>query len=154
MNQCKAVIMGEGGVGKSTLVALLQGKQIPMTRNPTIGVNVEKVQFEDKQLEVWDFAGQHRFQFMWQDFMKGSSLTLVVTDSSPRNVMETKEILSRYDRSLGAEVIAIANKQDLEGRLTPSEIESILGVPTYGMIATNQMNQDALQSIISSRLSR
>ena len=153
MNQLKAVVIGEGGVGKSTLVSLIQGKELIKKRAPTIGVNVEKTVLNDNQIAVWDFAGQHRFQFMWDDFLKGSSITMLVTDSSERNVMETKDILSRYNKKLGTNVIAIANKQDLEGSLSPDEISNILGVPTYGMCAINATNQKALLNIIESRLS-
>lgn len=152
MNQVKAVIMGEGGVGKTTLVSLLKGKQIPRQRKPTIGVDVEKVCLDKNQICVWDLAGQNRFKFMWNDFLKGSELTVVVTDSSQRNVKETKKILQQYDRKLGSKIIAIANKQDLVGSMTPEDISKELGVPTYGMVAINEDNQDALRKIITSRM--
>lgn len=152
MNQVKAVIMGEGGVGKTTLVSLLKGKAIPTQRKPTIGVDVEKVTLDQNQICVWDLAGQNRFQFMWRDFLKGSGLTVVVTDSSERNVQETKKILQQYDRELGSKVIAIANKQDVIGSMSPEAISRELGVPTYGMVAINRDNQEALRNIITSKM--
>ncbi|MHA1728862.1 MAG: ADP-ribosylation factor-like protein [Promethearchaeota archaeon] len=152
MNQIKCVIMGEGGVGKSTLVSMLQNKQIDQIRKPTIGVNVEKVDIDDKSLCIWDFGGQRRFQFMWDDFLKGSGLTLVVTDSSYRNVKETKKILDRYKKHLGSEVIAIANKQDIAGRLSPREVSEILGLPTYGMVAIKNENKNALSKIMARQI--
>jgi len=152
MNQVKAVIMGEGGVGKSTLVSLLQGEGCKRKHEPTIGVNVEKVYIGKNQVAVWDFAGQKRFQFMWDDFIKGAGLTVLVTDSSKKNVMETKELIKKFNNKLGSDIIAIANKQDLAGRLTPEEIENILGVPTFGMVAVNQNNEKALRSILECKI--
>jgi small GTP-binding protein len=150
----KAVVLGEAGVGKSTIVSLLQGKETGGKRIPTIGVNVERLLLDDgeKQVAVWDLAGQTRFQFMWEDFMRGSSLTVLVTDSSEKNVAETKQILDRYQSRMGSEIIAIANKQDLAGRMTPAQIAQYLGVPTYGMVAIDDTNQDALLDIIDKRI--
>lgn len=152
MNQVKAVVMGEGGVGKSTLISLLQGNSCQKPHSPTIGVNVEKLFIADNQIAVWDFAGQKRFQFMWEDFLRGSGLTVIVTDSSERNVKETKELLKQYDKKMGANVIAIANKQDLPGRLTPEQVQNELGIPTYGMVAVDNRNFGELYNIISTRI--
>jgi signal recognition particle receptor subunit beta len=55
---------------------------------------------------------------MWQDFLKGAGLAVIVCDSTEKNVKQTKEIYNRFERSLGTKIIAIANKQDLPGRLS------------------------------------
>jgi small GTP-binding protein len=152
MNQMKCVVMGEGGVGKSTLVSMLQGKDLNKKRTPTIGVNVEKVSIDDTDICIWDFGGQKRFQFMWDDFVRGSSLTLLVTDSSYRNVQETKQILEKNRNHLGqSKIIAIANKQDLGGRLSPKEVSEILGIPAFGMVAINKDNRESLYDIMARR---
>jgi len=152
MNAVKAVIMGEGGVGKTTLVNLLQGKIIDEDSTPTIGVCVEKVLIGDNKVAVWDLGGQKRFQFMWQDFLKGAGLTILVTDSSEKNVKETKYLLEKYNRNLGSKVIAIANKQDLPNRLAPEKIQQELGVPTYGMVAIDKKNFTNLFKILNNHL--
>ncbi|MBD3350978.1 MAG: GTP-binding protein [Candidatus Lokiarchaeota archaeon] len=152
MNQLKAVIMGEGGVGKSTLLSLLQGKQMSEKRSPTIGVNVEKVYVGENQVAVWDFGGQRRFQFMWDDFIRGTGITVIVTDSSEKNVEETRMIMKQYERKLGSKVIAIANKQDLPDRLPPDKVAEKLGVPTYGMVAVDNRNFKSLYNILSKHI--
>lgn len=153
VNGSKCILLGEGGVGKTSLLRLLQGKEIQIQRIPTIGVDVEKIDFDISGISVmvWDFGGQKRFQFLWDEWVKGSSLTVVVTDSSEKNVNETKNMLEKYRKKLGADIIAIANKQDLVGSLTPEEVSKRLGVKTYGMVAIKRSNMDAMREIIVSQ---
>jgi small GTP-binding protein len=148
MNVSKLCIVGEAGVGKTTLVRLLSEKQMDSVRKPTIGVAVERVEFENDALAVWDLAGQKRFQFMWDEFMRGSKLTVIVTDSTTKNVEETKAIVDRIRAREGAKIIAIANKQDLAGRMNPEQIQNRLGVPTFGMVAVERGNEDMLRDIL------
>lgn len=144
----KASLVGESGVGKSTLSRLLRNQEVNIPRKPTVGVDIERVNTSVGPCMIWDLAGQRRFRVMWDDFMRGSKLTVIVTDSTTKNVMLTKDILERHVRKNGSKVIAIANKQDLDGRMSPQEIEAALGVPTYGMVGTNLNNAQKLHQII------
>ena len=144
----KAILIGESGVGKSTLSKLLRNLPTNGERKPTIGVNIEKVSTGAGNMCLWDLAGQRRFRVMWDDFMRGSQLNIVVTDSSPENVQHTKEIVDRYMTNKAARVIAIANKQDIAGRMTPEEVQAALGVPTYGMVGIKHQNKARLHQII------
>ncbi len=148
MNTSKLCIVGEAGVGKTTLVKLLTEKQMNEFRKPTVGVAVERVEVGNDALALWDLAGQKRFQFMWEEFMRGSKLTVVVTDSSERNVEETKRIVERLQAREGTKLIAIANKQDLANRMSPEEIQQRLGIPTFGMVAVQRENEDMLKEIL------
>jgi len=132
----KIFLLGESNVGKSTLLSLLQGKEITGQRKPTIGLEIENSHLNGNKCTIWDLGGQERFKMMWQDFLRGSGLTVVVTDSTEENVHKTKDILNRFSRHLGSKIIAIANKQDLPGSLTAKEVQEKLGgVKTYGMSA-------------------
>lgn len=152
MSAYKAVLIGEANVGKTTLTKLLKEKHDLDERKPTVGVEISKIPTSMGNMCVWDLAGQKRFQFLWDEFLRGSKLTIVVTDSSPRNVMLTKDLLERHLNKNAAKVIAIANKQDLDDRMDPSSIEAALGVPTYGMVGINQENEAKLRKIIEQNL--
>lgn len=142
----KTAIIGYPGVGKSTLIKLLSGnKNLQDTYKPTIGLDFGTVSLtNDLKISLWDFAGQEQFQFLWDSFLPGTSLICLVTDSSPDNVKQTKEILTKYQNYGGAKVIAIANKQDVQGAMDPKEIEKFLGVETIGMVAVDQNNKQKL----------
>ncbi|MBN1215271.1 MAG: GTP-binding protein [Candidatus Lokiarchaeota archaeon] len=152
MENQKICIIGEGGVGKSSLISLLQGKQIEKDRTPTIGLEIEDSILNGKKCSIWDLAGQERFRFMWKDFLRQSGLTVIVCDSTQKNLDKTKEILKRFTKYLDSKIIAIANKQDLKNALSPDIVEKKLGVKTYGMSAIRTDLKDRMCEILEYEL--
>ena len=149
----KVTLIGASNVGKTTIKQLLEGKiPDPATRDPTIGVDIGKVVVDDTTCLLWDLGGQCQFQILWEDFMKGTKLTIVVTDSTPGNVEETKEIVERYNHFQGSKVIAIANKQDKPGALPPDEVGKRLGLRTYGTVAVDSQNAASMLQILKKEL--
>ncbi len=145
----KICIIGEGGVGKTSLLSLLQGRDVPQERIPTVGLDVEDSLLNGKNCSIWDLGGQKRFKFMWQDFLRGAGLAVIVCDSTEENVEKTKEIYDRFERSLGTKIIAIANKQDLPGALTAQEVQKKLGgLKTYGMSAIRPELRQRMKEIL------
>jgi len=145
----KCVFIGEGGVGKSTLLALMQGKNVSGRRDPTIGLAIEQATLDtDEKVTVWDLAGQERFKFMWEDFIKGAGLTILVTDSTEENIKFTKEFYERFSRFKSSKVIAIANKQDLPGAMDIQMVANKLGVKTYSMCAIDPARKREIQVIL------
>lgn len=145
----KICFLGEGGVGKTSLVSLLQGKEIKKNTTPTVGLEVEDSILNGNRCSIWDLGGQERFRFMWQDFLKGTGLAVLVTDSTEENVRKTKEIYERFSRCISAKIIAIANKQDLPGALEANIIQKILGgIKTYEMSAIRRELRDRMRQIL------
>lgn len=145
----KICFIGEQNVGKSSLLSLLQGREVQKERVPTVGLEVEDSILNGKNCSIWDLGGQKRFKFMWQDFLKGAGLAVIVCDSTEKNVKQTKEIFDRFERSLGTKIIAIANKQDLPGRLSAQEIQKRLGgLKTYGMSAIRPELRERMKEIL------
>lgn len=144
----KICILGDGGVGKTSLLSLLQGRKITKDRAPTVGLEIEDTMLDGQKCSVWDFGGQDRFRFMWQDFLRGAGLAVLVTDSTEANVQKTKEIYERFSKHIASKVIAIANKQDLPGALSAEEVQKKLGgVKTYGMSAVRSDLRDRIRQI-------
>ena len=142
-------MIGEGNVGKTSLLSLLQGREVHKERIPTVGLEVEDSLLNGQNCSVWDLGGQNRFKFMWQDFLRGAGLAVIVCDSTEKNVEKTKEIYDRFERSLGTKIIAIANKQDLPGRLSAQEVQKRLGgLKTYGMSAIRPELQERMKEIL------
>ena len=136
-------------MGKTSLLSLLQGRDVPYERIPTVGLEVEDSLLNGKKCSIWDLGGQKRFKFMWQDFLRGAGLAVIVCDSTEKNVEKTKEIYNRFERSLGTKIIAIANKQDLPGALTAQEIQKKLGgLKTYGMSAIRPELRQRMKEIL------
>ncbi|MFX0031919.1 MAG: ADP-ribosylation factor-like protein [Promethearchaeota archaeon] len=145
----KICFVGEGGVGKTSLLSLLQGREVPKKRIPTVGLEVEDSILNGKKVSIWDLGGQKRFKFMWKDFLRGAGLAVLVCDSTEDSVEKTKEIYSRFERSLGTKIIAIANKQDLPGALSAKEVQKRLGgLKTYGMTAIRPDLRERMKEIL------
>ena len=107
------------------------------------------------KVSIWDLGGQERFKFMWQDFLKGSGLAVLVCDSTEENVKGTKKLYERFSRFMGSKVIAIANKQDLPGALSAEEVQRRLGgIKTYEMTAIRTDLRARIKEILEFELNK
>ncbi len=143
----KVSFVGSGGVGKSTLLRLLFGKEpAPGGYVPTINVAVdssETIQFGTFLVTIWDFAGQAVFQDLWAFYFSGTDVIFLITDSSFRNVMQTKSLLRTIRKEAPAvPLFIIANKQDLPESMRAEKIQRLLGAPTFPMVATDKTRRD------------
>lgn len=143
----KVSYVGSGGVGKSTLLRLLFGKEpAPGGYVPTINVAVdssETIQFGTFWVTVWDFAGQAVFQDLWSFYFSGTDVIFLITDSSFRNVMQTKSLLRTIRKEAPAvPLFIIANKQDLPESMKAEKIKRLLGAPTFAMVATDKTRRE------------
>lgn len=152
-NVKKVSVLGLPGVGKSTLIKMLTGQNIPCDYVPTVGLDFGNVQVGDSQISLWDLGGQDQFQFMWESFLPGSNTILVVTDSTRAGVQKTKEFVGKYSNFKGSKLIVIANKQDLPGALSPSEVESMVGAETHGLVAIDPNSKQALFKLLERQFS-
>ncbi len=172
----KIAFLGEGGVGKSTILRLLTDKRLNKTYRPTIGVNFGTLKVNEFDVALWDVAGQDRFHFMWPGFIRGSNVLFLVTDSSPRNVLKTRQLLQTivenademkkknesnvktigrgYGFGDDVKIVAIANKQDLPGSMSPRQVADLLGVPCYGMVAIDPQKRVELYNILKEEMSK
>ncbi len=135
----KVALMGAGYAGKSTLIRLLTDDvtKLESKYSPTAGMDCGTITIDDStKISLIEMGGQTHFEFMWPDLMKGSQMVVIVTESTPKAVLKTRQLLEKYrDQLVGKQIIAIANKQDVPGSMKPESVQDLLGIPTYGMVA-------------------
>jgi len=148
----KLTLAGYGAVGKTTIFKLLKGVAAPAAYFPTIGANVDRedIVIRNSRIRVWDLAGQEQYHRTWPIFLRNSKLVLLVTDSSRTNVERSKNLINLVKTiEPKAVIVGIANKQDLPNRLSPQEIESILGVKSYGLVAIDTSYREKITDVVA-----
>ncbi|KAF5745704.1 Ras-related Rab7 [Tripterygium wilfordii] len=80
----KVIILGDSGVGKTSLMNQYVNKKFSNQYKATIGADflTKEVHFEDRlfTLQIWDTAGQERFQSLGVAFYRGADCCVLVYD--------------------------------------------------------------------------
>ncbi|CAI0423086.1 unnamed protein product [Linum tenue] len=80
----KVIILGDSGVGKTSLMNQYVNRKFSNQYKATIGADflTKEVQFEDRlfTLQIWDTAGQERFQSLGVAFYRGADCCVLVYD--------------------------------------------------------------------------
>jgi ADP-ribosylation factor 1/2 len=88
-----------------------------VTTIPTIGFNVETVEYKHIQFTVWDVGGQDKIRPLWRHYFQNTQGIIFVVDSNDRErISEARDELLRMlneDELRGAFLLVFANKQDL-----------------------------------------
>lgn len=151
-SKLRIALVGEGGVGKTTTLHLLMGKQPPTQHIPTIALAmevIENIHFANYSLVLWDFAGQERFRKLWKLYFQGADIVFLLTDSTLRNILVSKEMFQMIRRDAPhVPIVVITNKQDLPNALDPSIIERIFGVETYPLVAIDMAYRDDILKLL------
>jgi len=143
-------LVGFSGVGKTTITRLIKAEEIPMEHIPTITGDIATIKIGKLHFHLWDFAGQEQFSYLWNNFIKGSDAVLLITDSTLENIEKSKFFLELIkEQAAQAHTSVIGNKQDLDDALKPEQIEKILGLKTYSMVAKDSGNRDKMITIIA-----
>ncbi len=146
----KISLIGFSGVGKTTITRLIKAEEIPMQHIPTITGDIATIKIGKLHFHLWDFAGQEQFSYLWNNFIKGSDAVLLITDSTLENVEKSKFFLELIkEQAAQAHTSVIGNKQDLDDAMKPEQIEKILELKTYSMIANDSNNRDKMITIIA-----
>jgi len=148
MVSIKTTFIGYPTVGKSTLISLLKGEKPGLSYNPTMLIDFESIKIGENEVKLWDIGGQASFEPYWDQFVENSVLNIVVTDSTPQNVLKTKMIVEKLEKVKGSRTIAIANKQDKVGCMQSRRVENVLGVKTYPMVGIDPLNKEKLYYIL------
>ncbi|RXH78798.1 hypothetical protein DVH24_002316 [Malus domestica] len=97
---------------------------------PTIGFNVETVQYNNIKFQVWDLGGQTSIRPYWRCYFPNTQAIIYVVDSSDtdRLVIAKDEFhaILEEEELKGAVVVIFANKQDLPGALDDAAITEAL----------------------------
>ena len=104
-----------------------------VTTIPTIGFNVETVEYKNVNFNVWYIGGQDKIRPLWRHYYKGVNGVIFVIDSNdearfPEAKKELDEMLNKEELLKDVFCLVFINKQDLPKAKTPSEVVAALGL--------------------------
>merc|ERR1711979_8573 len=127
----RIIMVGLDAAGKTTIIYKLKLGEV-VTTIPTIGFNVETVEYKNISFQVWDIGGQDKIRKLWRYYYNGTHGAIFVVDSSDRDRIEdAREELMKMlseDEMRDAVLLVMANKQDLPNAMSTSEVAEKLGL--------------------------
>ncbi|KAL5753038.1 hypothetical protein ACOSP7_023213 [Xanthoceras sorbifolium] len=129
--EMRILMVGLDAAGKTTILYKLKLGEI-VTTIPTIGFNVETVEYKNVSFTVWDVGGQDKIRPLWRHYFQNTQGLIFVVDSNDRErVAEARDELHRMlseEELRNAILLIFANKQDLPNAMSVSEITDKLGL--------------------------
>jgi len=129
--QMRILMVGLDAAGKTTILYKLKLGEI-VTTIPTIGFNVETVEYKNISFTVWDVGGQDKIRPLWRHYFQNTQGLIFVVDSNDRErVAEAQDELTKMlqeDELRDAKLLVFANKQDLPNAMAAAEITEKLGL--------------------------
>ncbi|WP_457557773.1 Rab family GTPase [Candidatus Harpocratesius sp.] len=161
----KIVLLGEGGVGKTSLVYRYIENRFSQDFKSTLGVNLlkKKVALEDEfagksaSIQLWDLGGQSAYRKLRKLYLEGSQGALVVFDvTSQASFDALEDWIESLIEIRGKEVpmIIIGNKIDLESDRVISEEQALEYSKKYNTdvlftsAATGEKVEDSFKDLI------
>lgn len=114
----KLLIIGDSGVGKSSLLVRFADNHFSGNYITTIGVDFKirtiEIQGERVKLQIWDTAGQERFRTITSTYYRGTHGVIVVYDvTSGESFANVKRWLHEIDQNCDVvNRILVGNKND------------------------------------------
>ncbi|XP_051911078.1 ADP-ribosylation factor 4 [Hippocampus zosterae] len=129
--QMRILMVGLDAAGKTTILYKLKLGEV-VTTIPTIGFNVETVEYKNICFTVWDVGGQDKIRPLWRHYFQNTQGLIFVVDSNDQErIAESAEELSKMvqeDDLKDAVLLVFANKQDLPNAMAASELTKRLGL--------------------------
>eukprot|EP00027_Filamoeba_sp_ATCC50430_P001703 CAMPEP_0168556484 /NCGR_PEP_ID=MMETSP0413-20121227/8905_1 /TAXON_ID=136452 /ORGANISM="Filamoeba nolandi, Strain NC-AS-23-1" /LENGTH=180 /DNA_ID=CAMNT_0008587429 /DNA_START=115 /DNA_END=657 /DNA_ORIENTATION=+ len=127
----RILMVGLDAAGKTTILYKLKLGEV-VTTIPTIGFNVETVEYKNINFTVWDVGGQDKIRPLWRHYFQNTQGLIFVIDSNDRErISEAREELDKMlseDELRDAVLLVFANKQDLPNAMSVAEITDKLGL--------------------------
>ena len=124
-------MVGLDAAGKTSVLYQLKMSELVKTI-PTIGFNVETLDYKGLTFTIWDVGGQDKVRMLWKHYYQNTDGIIFVVDSNDKERIKLSEevlklTLAEEDLKNSA-LLVMANKQDLSGALSPNEVTQQLGM--------------------------
>jgi ADP-ribosylation factor-like protein 2 len=127
--------------GKTTIVKTLCGLSIDHIE-PTLGFQIHSLDYSSStdttistdtpsfSINLWDIGGQSSIRAYWRNYFEQTDGVIWVVDSVDKSrlslVKEEFQLILQQEKLVGATLLVLANKQDVQGALTTDQIAEAL----------------------------
>ena len=127
----RILMVGLDAAGKTTILYKLKLGEI-VTTIPTIGFNVETVEYKNLKFTMWDVGGQDKLRPLWRHYFQNTNGIIFVVDSNDRDrIGQARDELQKMlaeDELRNAVLLVFANKQDLPNAMSTTDVQDKLGL--------------------------
>ncbi|EPY42857.1 Arf/Sar family, other [Angomonas deanei] len=127
-------MVGLDAAGKTTILYKLKLGEV-VTTVPTIGFNIETVEYKNLKFTIWDVGGQQRLRSLWHYYYQNTNGIIFVIDSADHDrIGEAKSEMEKLleDEELkSASLLVFANKQDIPGALSTAQVTEKLELTRF-----------------------
>lgn len=143
----KIVVTGPFNAGKTEFIKSVSDIKVitterkltqaqPGKEETTVAMDYGRTTLNDLTIQLFGTPGQPRFDFMWDILAKEMDGFVVMVDATAPETFETAKKLIRTFRSFErVPYIVAANKQDLEGAMSPQELRAALELEPHVKVA-------------------
>eukprot|EP00949_MAST-11_sp_MAST-11-sp1_P002499 g2499.t1 len=125
------LMVGLDAAGKTTILYKLKLGEV-VTTIPTIGFNVEEVEYKNISFTVWDVGGQDKIRPLWRHYYENTDGIIFVVDSNDRDrisaARDELDKMCQEEALRDAILLVFSNKQDLPNAMNASEMVEKLGL--------------------------
>eukprot|EP00667_Euglena_gracilis_P023610 EG_transcript_26745 len=150
--EMRLLMLGLDNAGKTTILKAFNNEDIN-TISPTLGFNIKSLEYKGYTLNVWDVGGQQTLRTYWRNYYEQTDGLVWVVDSHDLVRLQDCSIelhnLLKEEKLAGASLLIFANKQDLEGSLSATQIYQALQLQS---ITGRHMNIVACSAVTSQGL--
>lgn len=155
IDKFKLVLIGNSGVGKSSIIQRMIYNMFLVNTPPTIGAAYQTLRFDNKFIvDIWDTAGQERFQSLIPMYLKGTDIIFLVVSCDKTNEQIRNEIhfwlnfIQSNKIYINSEykIFLIFNKCDINPDFKIPK-EFLEDLQFYYMIITSAKNEKNIENI-------
>jgi small GTP-binding protein len=144
----KIVVTGPFSAGKTEFIKAVSDIEVitterkltrdavPGKEETTVALDYGQAKLKGMTIQLFGTPGQPRFDFMWEILAKEMDGFVVMVDSAdPETFGTAKKLIEMFRGFENVPYIIAANKQDLDGAISPQEMRAALGLESKVKVA-------------------
>lgn len=128
--EARVLLIGLDAAGKTSILYRMKLGEV-VTTIPTIGFNVETINYKNISFTAWDVGGRDKIRPLYRHYYVNTQALIFVIDSNDRerikDARETLDSMIREDELRDSILVVLANKQDLENAMSVDEVKKEIG---------------------------